>query len=210
MAQTVVVLLIKMDRFIIFGVIASILPLVATFFYVRSIREGETRINLAGNAIYILATLMIIWSSISLGVTSAIVLAFGYFLCQITVSIAGFRHGYFKFTRFDYTCVVLSLLGLVLWIIFDSPMHALVMNVFVDALGSFAILKKLYLHPKTEASFPWFLAMVAGVINLLSIPVYNMENSLYTFYSITSSLLIFALSFRKTTPHYFRLLDNSY
>ena len=186
-----------MDRFIIFGFIAALLPLVATFFYIRSIQEGKTRINLAGNAIYILATLMIIASSISLGVTTAIILAFGYLLCQILVSITGFRHGYFKFTRFDYVCVALSLFGLVLWVVLDSPIHALIINVLVDALGSFAILKKLYFHPKTEASFPWFLATMAGGINLLAVPVYDIENSLYTFYSITSSFLIFALSYRR-------------
>jgi len=186
-----------MDSYFVFGFTASLLPLVATFFYIKSILSGYTRINLAGNFIYILATVMIITSSLSLGVTSAILLGFGYLLCQVSVSAVGFKYGYFKFTGFDYLCVTLSLFGLVLWLSLDAPMYGLVTNVFVDALGSLAILKKLYLHPETEASFPWFLAFIAGIVNLLAIPVFNIENSLYTFYSITSSFMIFALSLRK-------------
>jgi hypothetical protein len=186
-----------MDNYFVFGFIAALLPLVATFFYIKSILSGYTRINLAGNFIYIMATVMIITSSLALGVTSAILLGLGYLLCQVSVSVAGLKYGYFKFTKFDYLCITLSFFGLVLWLSLDAPMYGLVTNVFVDALGSLAILKKLYLHPETEASFPWFLALIAGVVNLLAIPVFNIENSLYTVYSIASSFMIFALSLRK-------------
>jgi hypothetical protein len=189
--------LIPMSQHSLFGLFAAILPLVATIFYIRSILQGSTKINLAGNVIYIVSTLMIIASSLALGVTSAIILAFGYLACQLTITAVSLRKGYFAFTRFDYLCLTLSFFGLLLWINLNNPLYALVINVLVDALGSFAVLKKLYIHPRTEAPFPWFLAFTAGVINLLAIPAFNLENTLYTYYSIVSSILIFLLALRK-------------
>jgi hypothetical protein len=185
-----------MDHYFLFGILAATLPLIASVFYIRSILQGSTKINLAGNIIYMVATSMIVASSLAIGVTSAILLAIGYLLCQVIITIVSLRKGYFSFTYFDYFCLMISVISLFFWLGLHNPLYTLVINVAVDALGSLAVLKKLYLHPKTEAAFPWLLACLAGVVNLLAIPTFTLENSLYTYYNITASFLVFLLALR--------------
>lgn len=179
------------------GYAAGLLELAVYVLIIRSMQKGVTKPNLAGWVLYTVAMSMIVGSSIALGAWQALWLAISYLFGQVAVIGFSFKTGYFSFSKFDYACIGLSLLGLLLWIQTSDPLYALVLNVGVDALGTFAIARKLYLHKETEDGLAWSLAASIALLNLFAVASFDISNALYPVYLVFANTLIAALSFRR-------------
>lgn len=179
------------------GYAAGILGFIPYVFLILSMRKGTTKPNLAGWVLYTIAMVMIVASSIALNAWQTVWLAVAYVIGQSAVILVSFRTGYFAFSKFDYFCVSVSLIGLVLWIFTSNPLYALVLNVFVDAMGTLAIARKLYLHPKTEDTKAWSMSLSVAVLNCFAIASFDLSNALYPLYLIFANGLIVGLSLRK-------------
>lgn len=179
------------------GYAAGILGFIPYIPLIISMRRGRTKPNLAGWLLYTVAMLMIVASSIALGAWQAVWLAMAYIIGQLLVIITSFKTGYFAFSKFDYACFAISLLGLILWIYTKNPIYALVLNVFVDAMGTLTITRKTWLNPGTEDTFAWFLSFLIAILNVFAVASFDISNALYPIYIVIGNGLIFAVSLRK-------------
>ncbi len=179
------------------GYAAGVLGFIPYIFLITSMRKGITKPNLAGWVLYSVAMIMIVASSIALGAWQTVWLAIAYVIGQVVVIAVSFKTGYFAFSKFDYFCISISLLGLVFWVYTNNPLYALVLNVFVDAMGTLAIARKLYLYPGTEDIKAWVVALLVTVLNCFAIASFDLSNALYPLYLIFANGLIVGLSLRK-------------
>lgn len=177
--------------------IAGILELLVYVLIIRSMQKGVTKPNLAGWVLYTVAMGMIVASSIALSAWQVLFLAFAYLIGQVVIIGLSFKTGYFAFSKFDYACIGLSLLGLLLWIQTTNPLYALILNVGVDALGTLAIARKVYLHQETEDRIAWVLASGIATLNLFAITSFDISNALFPVYIVFANVLIAVLSFRR-------------
>ncbi len=179
------------------GYAAGILGLVPYLLFLRAMRKGTEKINLAGWILYDLSMLMIVMSSIALHAWQAVWLAVAYLVGQSAMIALSFRTGYFAFSKFDYSCIGISLLGLLLWISTSNPMYALVLNVAVDALGTSSIARKVYVHPGTEDTVAWAAALAVATLNVFAVASFDVSNALYPVYLVFANLLVVSLSLRR-------------
>lgn len=179
------------------GYAAGILAFLPFVFLIISMRNGGTKPNLAGWVLYTVAMIMIVTSSIALNAWQTVWLAMAYVLGQSLVIGISFKTGYFAFTRFDYGCLFISLFGLLLWVFTNDALYALVLNVFVDAMGTLAIANKLYKHPQTEDANAWSISLGVALLNTLAIASFDLSNALYPIYLVFANAVIVVLSFRK-------------
>ena len=179
------------------GYIAGILGFIPYVLLIISMRKGRMKPNLAGWILYTIAVMMIVASSIALGAWQAVWLAMTYIVGQILVIAISFKTGYFSFSKFDYACFAVSLLGLILWIYTKNPIYALVLNVFVDAMGTLTIARKTWLNPGTEDTLAWTLSFLVAVLNIFAIASFDIGNALYPIYFVLAAALITILSLRK-------------
>ncbi|MSU74301.1 hypothetical protein EXS57_00810 [Candidatus Kaiserbacteria bacterium] len=178
------------------GYAAGILGLIPYILFIRAMRKGTEKINLAGWILYDVSMLMIVASSIALNAWQSVWLAVAYLFGQSAMIVLSFRTGYFAFSRFDYGCIGLSLLGLLLWISTSNPLYALVLNVAVDALGTLSIAKKVYIHPGTEDTIAWIAALSVAAFNVFAVASFDVSNALYPVYLVFANLIIVLLSLR--------------
>jgi len=108
-----------------------------------------------------------------------------------------FKTGYFSFSKFDYACFATSFLGLILWIYTKNPLYALVLNVFVDAMGTLAITRKTWLNPGTESTLAWFLSFLVAVLNVFAVASFDISNALYPIYLVIGNGLITTVSLKR-------------
>lgn len=179
------------------GYAAGILGFIPYIFFVLSVRKGKTKLNLAGWSLYTIAMTMIVASSMALGAWQTVWLAIAYVIGQGAVIAFALKEGYFAFSKFDYGCLVVSALGLLLWVYTSSPLYALTLNVFVDALGTLAIAKKTWLHPGTEETKPWVMSLSVAIVNCFAIATLDISNALYPIYLVVANALLVSLSLRK-------------
>ncbi len=180
------------------GYAAGIFGLIPYIFFIRAMRKGTEKINLAGWILYDLSMLMIVASSVALHAWQAVWLAVAYLVGQSAMIAVSFKTGYFAFSKFDYGCMGLSLFGLLLWMSTSDPLYALVLNVAVDALGTLSIARKVYMHPGTEDTLAWILALVVATLNVFAVASFDIGNALYPVYLVFANLLIVFLSLRRT------------
>lgn len=179
------------------GFAAGILGFVPFWFLIISMRKGVTKPNLVGWVLYTVAMIMIVASSIALHAWQAVWLAIAYVVGQSLVIVISFKTGYFAFSKFDYGCLLLSGLSIVLWVYTNNPLYALVLNVIVDGLGTIAIAKKLYKHPGTEDTKAWTISLAVATLNVFAVAALDISNALYPIYLVVANVLIVSLSLRK-------------
>lgn len=184
------------------GYLAGLLGLIPYALLVLSMKKGLTKPNLAGWVLYTVAMVMIVASSIALNAWQTVWLAIAYVIGQSFVIGVSFKTGYFSFNRFDYLCLGISFVSLVVWILTDNPLYVLVLNVFVDAMGTIAIANKLYTNPGTEDTKAWTVGLLVAVFNCLAIASFDLSNALYPIYLIFANLLIVILSLKKLKSFY--------
>lgn len=179
------------------GYIAGMVGIIPYIPLIISMRKGKTKPNLAGWLLYSVAMIMIVASSIALGAWQAVWLAITYTVCQFVVIAISFKTGYFSFSKFDYACFAISFLGLILWIYTKNPIYALVLNVFVDAMGTLTIARKTWINPGTESTFAWFLSFLIAILNVFAVASFDISNALYPIYLVFANALITGVSLKK-------------
>ena len=97
------------------------------------------------------------------------------------------------FTLFDLVCGVLSIAGLILWLITQVGNVAIFFSIMADGLAAIPTLVKAYKYPDTEVAWPWLATSFGVVLTLLTISGWTFANSGFIIYILLVDTLIFSL-----------------
>jgi hypothetical protein len=100
------------------------------------------------------------------------------------------KKAYWKITRPDIICGLLSVTGLSLWYLTKVSNLAIVFSLIADAFAALPTLYKSYHHPQTENAFAYLTASISGVITLLTIKYWNFATYAFPAYIFLINLLI--------------------
>ena len=131
----------------------------------------------------------------------------------LTVFIASFlnKNAVWKLTRFDLMCGILSLMGLVLWLITKVGNVAILFSIVADALAAVPTVVKAYKFPDTEIAWPWLATVVGVALTLLTISTFTFANSGFILYILVLNILIYVLvKFRIGRKNLFVIRNSSF
>jgi len=122
-------------------------------------------------------------------------MTFGTGFMPMTVFIASFvnKKAEWKVTRFDLICGVLSLAGLVLWIITNVGNIAIFFSIVADGFAAVPTIVKAYRYPDTELAWPWLATVFGVVLTLLTLSKITFTNSGFIIYFLVVNTLIYTL-----------------
>jgi hypothetical protein len=123
--------------------------------------------------------------------TNAALLLTGDFVATFAVVVVGLKYGTAKLDRFDLFCLLGALVGLALWLIFNSPMIAIIATIVIDFIGTVPTVRHSYHHPEEETSITFALGVVATTFTLLSLQNYTFSAWVYPAYLLFSNGLLF-------------------
>ena len=98
-----------------------------------------------------------------------------------------------KLTRFDIICGVLSILGLILWLVTRVGNIAITFSILADGLAAVPTIIKAYKYPDTEIAWPWIATAFGVVLTLLTLDGLTFANSGFIIYILIVNTLIFSL-----------------
>jgi len=163
------------DKFIIFGVI---LQLWGCLVYARDTVKGDTKPNRVTWFLWFLAPTIAFAAEINkgLGLVSLMTLSVG--LGPLIVLAASFanKKAYWELHWTDYLCGLLSIVGLVLWLVYREGNIAIVFSIFADLCAAAPTLVKSFNHPETESVEAYWVAAVNAAITLLAIDTWTVAN----------------------------------
>jgi ABC-type transport system involved in cytochrome c biogenesis permease subunit len=76
-------------------------------------------------------------------------------------------------------CLIGAGIGLAMWVMFDSPMSALLICLFMNFLGTLPTIRKVYYQPETENGLAWTLFSLGTLLNLFAIEEWSFSMAVY-------------------------------
>lgn len=129
---------------------------------------------------------------------SAILSLSGSAVCLVVV-IGGLKHGDRKFEFFDIACQAGAILGLVLWIVFSSPLVAIIASVSIDFIAGLPTIKHIWQKPHEETRITFVLAAIGALCALAAAQNPHLSGLIFPVYIVLTTSLNTSLFF--LTPH---------
>ncbi len=180
--------------------VAAFASLVAAVAYIRSMFKGDTLPNRVTWLMWSVAPLIATAAAISNGVELAVLPVFMAGFCPLLIFIASFltRKAYWKLSRVDYLCGVLSGLALVLWYITQEPNLAIGLAIAGDAFAAFPTLAKAWTNPQTESAWPYLIGIFSPLTSFAAATIWNFSALAFPVYlTVMNCLLVFSVYHKK-------------
>ena len=196
----------EMDLKTILGIVAGIIAFVAYIVYIISILKGESKPNRATWSIWAFVGLVLALSYYFSGARTTMWVPFIEFFGPLLIAILSIKYGEGGIhDTTDVICFFGACVSVVLWIVFNNPVVALVMNLVVDAFALIPTIKKSYSRPQGEDFWAWFGTGTADTINLFALENMSFNVAVYPIYMLISDLIIFGLLMRAKIKKFGRL-----
>ena len=188
-----------MSHYQLFGILAGVLSIFDFFIYSISILKNKTRPSRVTWLILTIVGVIIFSSYYALGARETIWVALGYTLGPFIIFLLSIKYGEGGWTRFDRFCLLGALISIVLWWKTGSAFIALIINIIIDFFGILPTIKKSYLNPKSEDSFPWLITFITCIVNIFAIESWRFDIWVYPIYLLLSNgVIAFFLYFPKS------------
>lgn len=180
----------------LFGLTAGIISFFAYLVYIISIFRGKTRPNRATWWILTFVGTVTGLSYYFSGAVDTIWVPVADILGIFIIAVLSIKFGEGGTSKFDISCFIVSVIGLILWYVFKSPVVALILNLLMDFVGILPTIKKSYLEPTGESKISWAMTFIGNVLNFGAVTSTTFSILLYPIYmSITSGVVATLLYF---------------
>jgi hypothetical protein len=180
------------QNFIIFG---TVIGAIGSLSYLIKTVKGKVKPNRVSFLLWSVAPFIAFAAQIKQGVGLESLMTFSTGFLPLTVFIASFvnKNAEWKLTRFDLICGVLSVAGLILWLVTRVGNIAIAFSILADALAAVPTIIKAYKHPDTEIAWPWIATVFGVILTLLTLRQLTFANSGFIIYILIVNSIIFSL-----------------
>lgn len=166
------------------GGIAGALAFLQLFPYLISIVRGHTKPERTTFAIWSLVNIIIVSSYVAVGAQTTIWVSMVYAVSSVFIFGLSFKYGVGGFNKFDVVCLVLAVVGVIIWISTANPLIALYFSIFVKAIGLMPTLRKVYYRPDTENTVAWVMCASASALNMFALVSFAPSIAILPIYSL--------------------------
>jgi hypothetical protein len=173
-------------------IIAAIGSIAAAFVYIRSMFRANTKPNRVTWLMWAIAPLIAFAASTSRNVGWATLPVFMSGFSPLLIFSASFltKKAYWKLSRFDFACGVLSGFALILWWVTKEPNVAIVFAIASDGLAAVPTLLKSWRHPKTESVWPYIIGTFGAASSYFVIIAWTFSSYAFPTYLIAINLIL--------------------
>lgn len=185
-----------------FIIISSLLALISPLIYAKAILRGQAKPHRTTRLVLLLITALATASLFAQHNTVAIWLAAASTFQSILIFILSIKRGMGGWARMDIVCLILAILGIVLWQTTKQPLLALYAAIVADFTGMIPALIKTYKFPKTEIASFFLLDVFAAIFSLMAVKTWSIEEFSYPLYLMLINFVMVLLIIipRKITP----------
>jgi hypothetical protein len=184
-------------------IISSILTIASALPYVFDVLRGTTKPRIVSWFIWsVLTSIATVASFVDHQYASAI-LTFCATVETLSIMILGLlKSGNRALERFDAYCLGGAVVGLVLWLIFNSPSIAVAASVIIDMVGAIPTAKHIWQKPYEETRLTFLLASIGGLFTVLAAEDITITAIAYPIYIVLINALFvsFMLGRNKYAP----------
>jgi hypothetical protein len=171
-------------------IISAILALVSPLIYARAILRGDARPHRTTRFVLLLITILTFASLLAQHNHQAIWLAGASAIQAVFIFGLSIKHGMGGKDKSDVICLIIALIGIVLWRITKQPVLALYFAILADFTGMIPALIKTYRRPETEIWSYFAIDIVAGLLTLIASKEWTVQAVSYGLYIMVINMLM--------------------
>lgn len=181
------------ERFII---LAVVIDAVGSIGYLIDTLSGKTKPNKVTWFLWTLLPAIALIGMIDENASkTSLILTFMFAFMPFLIFLASFvnKESFWKLTRFDLTCGVLSSLGILAWLITSDGNITIIFSLFANFLALLPTLVKAFKLPDTESWLVYLNGGLASFITLLTLDAWDFASAVFPVYFVISCMVMFLL-----------------
>jgi hypothetical protein len=168
--------------------IAGIIALLDVSPYLIDVVRGKTKPNIVSWFTWSLLLIIGTAAAFSDHQDKSALLTLGDGIGTTLVLVLGIKYGIAKFSWFDGICQICALIGLVLWLVFNSPTIAVIAVIAIDFIACLPTAKHSWQSPEEETWEAFALTVFASTLTLLSLTHYSVVSLGYPIFLLLVNL----------------------
>ncbi len=181
----------------ILGILSALIFSFGYLPYIISIVKGKSKPHPMSWVLWTILGAVTFYFSIQVGAHEMLPLALFNFLMPFTVALLSLKYWQGGFSRFDYTCLALSLVAIIAYILFRSAVLSLTLNLIGDILAYLPTLRKTYRNPESEDLLTWVLFLIGYSLSIFaSIPHFTYGVAVFPVYLTLFGMMMCMFIFR--------------
>ena len=178
-----------------FVIAGALIGAIGSFAYLLDTIKGKVKPNRVSFLMWSFAPLIAFAAQVKQGVGLEALMTFSTGFLPFTTFLASFvnKKSEWRVTRFDLICGVLSVAGLILWLVTKVGNIAIFFSIVADFLAAIPTIVKAYQYPETELAWPWMASVIGVILTLLTLKELTFANSGFIIYILAVDFVIFSL-----------------
>ncbi len=111
----------------------------------------------------------------------------------VIIFLFSLQYGFKYVRKTDTYFLIVALLGLIPWFLFNNPTISVIIAVSIDLIAFVPTLQKTYLHPETETPILYGSNVLRHILTLFSLQAYNIATTLHSIAMIVTNTLMVGL-----------------
>jgi hypothetical protein len=166
----------------VLAVAAALLVILSGIPYLVDIVRRKTKPNVVSWFTWTLLTAVAGAAALGAHEPRTAILTFGNAISTLLIVLLGLKYGFAKLSIFDGVCQLGAVVGLVLWLIFNSPEIAIVATVSIDLIATLPTLRHSWLNPQEETWQTFSISALGATLGLVAISHYSVSSLAYPVY----------------------------
>ncbi len=175
------------------GIIGGAIAFLSNVPYIRDTLRGVTQPHRVTWFIFLILNLIYFVNNLAAGATNSMWLVSGFVVASATVSALSVRHGVGGSDKLDILILIGAVVGVIIWLLLDSPVYSIVANLFVASIAIVPTFKKAYLQPWSETKSKWYLNSLGSALAAISVGSFDIALLLLPVYSAIASGALFVI-----------------
>jgi hypothetical protein len=185
---------------LLFIVLSAVFTLAATVPYIIDTAKGKTKPRIVSWFNWAMLTGIATAAAFADKQYPSAILTLSATIETALVVLLALRSGDRRFERFDIFCQIGAIAGLILWILFNSPLIALVATVSIDFIAGLPTWKHAWLRPYEETLSTYLLSGFGAVCALLAIKEHSVSGLIYpVFITFSAFIISFEIIYKRRT-----------
>ena len=176
-------------------IIGTLIGAAGSVAYLIDTIKGKVKPNRVSFLLWSIAPFIVFAAQIKQGVGLESLMTFSTGFLPLMTFIGSFvnKKAEWKITKFDVVCGLLSIVGLILWLITKVGNVAIFFSIMADGLAAIPTIVKAYKFPDTELAWPWIATSFGVLLTLLTLSTLTFANAGFIIYILLVDTLIFIL-----------------
>lgn len=165
-------------------ILGSLLTVLSVLPYMIEIIQGKTKPRIVSWFIWTVLTSIAATAALVEHQYATAVLLSSAAIETTLIVVIGWKNGNKKIEKLDVYCLLGAIVGIMFWIIFNSPAIAVVATILIDLIGGIPTLVHSWKRPAEETWFTFMLASLGAVCTLLVINDWRISSFAYPLYLV--------------------------